>query len=98
MWRRLLPFRKAATDFLRSDLEIQYARLSVNRNRVTLAHRSDRPPISGLGHYVSDHKTVRGPAEPPVSNQRHAVRKTFTHDCSCNAKHLTHAGSSTRAF
>src|SRR4051794_26318000 len=95
---RRLVVLQAGFDLVVGDVEVDAARVDVDRDRVALAHGGDRAAVDGLGGDVAGHEPARSAGEAAVGEQRDAVAEPLPHDRRGHREHLAHAGAAGRAL
>src|SRR4051812_11651609 len=89
-WR---PAREATVELRVVDAERQRAGVDVDRDRVAVAHRGERPAARRLGRDVADHEPAGGAGEPAVGDERDRLAEAGADDRRGDAEHLAHPGA-----
>ena len=74
------------------QFDVDGARLGVDDDRVTVAHRRDRAAVGRFGRDVPDEDAVGDAGEATVGDQRHVVAEATALELDGQHHHLGHAG------
>ncbi|KAL8963114.1 MAG: hypothetical protein Q9193_000588, partial [Seirophora villosa] len=77
---------------------VQFPRLGINHNLISVSHQGDRTSSLSLRDNMSDQETMRSAAEPSVCEERDVLAQTGPHDGAARFQHFRHAWSSLGSF
>src|SRR5437016_3298713 len=96
--RTRTPRCTTALQFCFCDVELQQARLKIDRDRVTFFDERDHPADCRLGRNMADDHPVSAAGKSSIRNQTNRITESGADDSGRGRQHLAHARSTLWSF